>query len=142
MKPVGNISNLQSVKGRPSKPFEENSLRTKRRRVQPIVAKTSPEVLCAAAQASLTKSGKMTAAQMVNLTLSTSPRSYERIKKTHDAPKSFGITPYFPEKALAFIIDSDMGKEDNIHKQKGAKSLGANISCIKCYSADKETVLF
>lgn len=125
--PVSNASNSQSSKGRPSKSFEEGSVRTKRRRVQPIVAKTTPELLCAAAQASLTKSGKRTAAQMVNLALTTSPRRYKRIKKIHDAPKTSGITPYSPEEALAFIIDSDMGKEDYIHMQRGAKSRGANI---------------
>lgn len=127
VKPVSNVSNLQGVKGRPSKSFEEGSVRTKRRRVQPIVAKTSPEVLCAAAQASLTKSGKRTAAQMVNLALTTSSRRYKRIKKIHDSPKTSGIIPYSPEEALAFIIDSDMGKEDYIQMQRGAKSRGANI---------------
>ncbi|KAI4465067.1 aspartyl/lysyl-trna synthetase [Holotrichia oblita] len=129
---VGTINSnkdLQAKKtrGRPAKSFEESSLRTKRRVMKALVSESSPELLCSAARASLTKSGKRTAAKLVSLALTTSPRRYKRMKNIHDTPSYSALKPYSPEEALALIIDSSMGKEDYIHWQKGAKSRGANI---------------
>ncbi|KAK9701571.1 hypothetical protein QE152_g30474 [Popillia japonica] len=114
---VGTISSnkdlqAKKIRDRPAKSFEESSLRTKPRVTKALVSESSPELLCSAARASLTKSGKRTAAKLVSLVLTTSPRRYKRMKNIQDTPSYSALKSYSPEEALALIIDSRMGKED------------------------------
>ncbi|KAK9728746.1 hypothetical protein QE152_g17049 [Popillia japonica] len=118
---------VRQNKGRPKKSFEGSSQRTKRRIIKPMLTNTSPELLCSVTQNSLTKSGKRTAAQVVGLALTTSARIFKRMKQIHDNPSCCTAKPYSSEEATALSIDTDLGKEDYIYLQKGAKSRGVNI---------------
>ncbi|KAK9711240.1 hypothetical protein QE152_g25577 [Popillia japonica] len=71
---------------------------------------TSPELLCSATQTSLTKNGKRRAAQVVVLSLTTSPPIFKRMKQIHDNPSCCTAKPYSPEEAMAPVIDTDLGK--------------------------------
>lgn len=113
-------------KGRPKKIFEVCSKRTKSRNVMALVSEKSPEELCLAAQKSLIKSGKRSAAAVVKLAVHSTSEQLKEIKMVHDSP-STSILPYKPEEALALIIDCDLGKEKYTDIQKGAKRRGANI---------------
>ena len=71
-------SSEQKRRGRPRKLFEESSERSKQRHVEPIVSHLSSEKLCLAAESSLVKSGKRTAAQVVKLAIQSTPKILKR----------------------------------------------------------------
>lgn len=117
---------ISTPRGRPRKIFEESSQRSKQRQVQPMVSKHSPEELCLAAETSLVKSGKRTAAQVMKLAIETTPKGLKKMKVENDAP-SATVRPYNPEEALGLIVDLGLTREDYTTMRLGAKERGADI---------------
>ncbi|KAF2887918.1 hypothetical protein ILUMI_18255 [Ignelater luminosus] len=99
--------------------------RAKTRDVALLLSEVDHQKLAYATQKSLLKSGKRTAAEVVQLATNSSPRSLKKVKM---APKmSSAITPYTPKEALALIINSGLGKVNYLNIQSGTKKREANI---------------
>jgi len=104
----------KNSRGRPKKPFEESSQRSKQRQINSILSQHSSEQVCLAAESSLVKSGRRTAAQVLKLAIDTTPNRLKKMKLVHDISSSITIRPYSPEEALGLIVDLGLTKEDYI----------------------------
>lgn len=117
----------QANRGRTKKSFKESSECSKQRYVRTIISDHSTEKLYSAAETSLVKSGKRTAAEIVKLAITSSPRSLKKMRLVHDAASSSCSRSYSPEEALALMVDLGLTKEGFIMMRLGAKERGADI---------------
>lgn len=116
-----------SSQGRPKKLFGEKCKRSQQRDIRPIVLELCSEKLGYAIQSSLIKSGKRTAAKVVDLAISSTPKRLKKMKQVHDSSLTFTMELYTPEEALGIMVDLGLTKDDYITLQRGAKRKGANI---------------
>ena len=122
---------LQSIEssssaGRPSKAFEESSIRTKRRKTKELRQSTSSAELTFATEMSLRGEGKRTAAKLVHEVASTSPnRPYKILKVLKEA----GTKPtcYTEDEALGLVIEGKLSKHQYSLIRSQAKERNANI---------------
>jgi len=117
----------KSSRGGPKKSLEESSQRSKQKQLNSILSEHSSEQVCLAAESSLVKSGRRTAAQVLKLAIDTTPTRLKKMKLVHNISSSITIRPYSPEEALGLIVDLGLTKEDYITMRLGAKENGADI---------------
>ncbi|XP_076380320.1 uncharacterized protein LOC117225717 isoform X2 [Megalopta genalis] len=105
--------------GRPRKEFFDASERTKRRSVEHLLLKHSPQELEYAVIAAHRRSGKRTLARAIEGILTKSPES---LKKLFEPEKTF--TPYTPQEALAMIASLRLTKRQYCSLRQGAMEKG------------------
>lgn len=115
-----------TTQGRPKKLFSEKSKRSQQRDIRPIVSNLCSEKLGYAVESSLIKSGKRTAAKVVNLAISSTPKRLKKMKQVHDS-STLTMELYTPEEALGLMVDLGLTKDDYATLQRGAKRKRANI---------------
>lgn len=115
-------------RGRPKKSFSVSSQKTKSRNVMSLLTENTVEKLCFATEKCLVKNGKRSAAEVVKLAVGATPQELKNMKLAHalQSPPT-KICSYSAEEALGLMIDCDLGKEQYINIQRGAKKRGANI---------------
>ncbi|KAJ8962418.1 hypothetical protein NQ314_005745 [Rhamnusium bicolor] len=105
---------------------QESSERSKQRRVKPIVSDLSSEKLCLAAESSLVKSGKGTAAQVVKLAIQSTPNRLKKMKLVHNTSSSATIRPYSPEEDVIETRHKDYKKLRQYNSRKTSR-INTNI---------------
>ncbi|CAH1112263.1 unnamed protein product [Psylliodes chrysocephalus] len=78
------VRNYQK-RGRPKKSFDESFVRSKLRKIEPLMSSTSKETLCKAPEMSLFKSGERTSAQVMKLAKKISPRPEKKTNEIHNS---------------------------------------------------------
>lgn len=119
-----------SVQGRPRKPFEELCKRSQQMKVKDLVSTRKTEELSFAAQVSLRKCGKRTAAYIVkDVTQNTSPKRAKSYKRAYSSALSDGqeALALTPEEALSLIITTKSSKSTYLDYRAAAKQCKVNI---------------
>lgn len=124
-----NVTEISSNSlGRPQKPFEDCSKKTKKRKVEHLLQEYSQGQLSYATQLSVRASGKRDAATLIQEVATSSPQratSYKKTRKRILMGKE--QRPYTPEEALAFFVSNDFTVQTYKNTQQEAKERGFNL---------------
>lgn len=106
------VDSLQNRSGRPSKPFEQLSERSKRRKTEELRSTFEEEVIVHAAQVELRKMGKRDASNVLKEIITTPTRA-TKYKKVYYRTKSSKnkSSPLTVKEAIQMYIDADLTRE-------------------------------
>lgn len=115
-------------RGRPRVSFSHASTKSKKRKIEPILAAASSpsEILFAAKHALEVKKGKA-AVDLFTQCTEESPQRAVKLRKLIKKAQSTGVIPYTPEEALAYILSTNMSRDSYIETRIGAKMRNADI---------------
>lgn len=117
-----------SKTGRPNLPFDNKSKRSKRRDIAAISNqnKNDPQKILMACRHAARLSGEKDLFVVLNLIQDT-PERARKIRKLLEDSQSNNIIKLTPEKALSFLLDRSLSKEDYISMRLLVKGQGADI---------------
>lgn len=136
---------LPKKRGRPTKGFDDSSVKSKRRKVQNIIENFSPNEITFAAQKSLQSQGKRSGAQILKKIDSSPANISTCIKKSIESPPKTPVK-YSKEEALALYINGKFTKSSYSEMRQGAKERNADIypsynkikeAKVECYPPSK-----
>lgn len=102
-------SSTLSSAGRPRKSFVDSSERSKRRKTEELTKNVEPEAIVFAAEMSLTRSGKRSAATVLK-DFKTSPKRAEKYKKAYRSSLEDAKKRLTPLEALSIFTDAGLTK--------------------------------
>lgn len=112
--------------GRPLKNILDCAERTKRKKVETLVAENSSETLAYAAQKSLRASGKTGEAQLIK-EATIEGNAGEMIEILNNSLKEKPVVPFSPDEALNFIVEANLSKHQYTLIRLKAKEKNADI---------------